>query len=131
MKESTELEIIYLLNIFATVPSLIGSGLVSYFSFQKRSLNISIKLILALSISDFFYSAVNIISAFDTTPEGLVCKIEGLYRLFFRNFSMCIAIAIAILHHQIITASQSLNRKRFLIGSIFFGLLVSTIISAR
>ena len=131
MEENTELKIIYFLNIFATVPSLIGSGLVSYISFKKRSLNISIKLILALSTSDFFYSAVNLISAFETSPKGLLCQIEGFYRLFFRNFSMCIAIAIAILHYQIITASPSLNRKRFLIEAVFFGLLISTIIAAR
>ena len=131
MSENTQLTIIYFLNILATVPSLIGSGIVSYHSFKKRSLSISIKLILALSTSDFFYSAVNLISAFETNPQGLLCQFEGFFRIFFRNISMCVAIAIAILHYKIITASVDFNRKRFLTGTIFAGVLVSLIIASR
>ena len=66
MDESTAPDdvLMHVLNLIATVPSLIGSAIMVYFCSKHISTSISIRIILPLAIADFFYSISNLMVVF-------------------------------------------------------------------
>ena len=119
------------LNLLASTLSLVGTALVAYICFQKRALNVSINFIMVLSISDFFYSIANIISAFRPSQGSIGCAVEGFFREFFIKFSVCIATSIAIFHYKTIAADANFQKMRFLIISLIIGAMISLTIACR
>ena len=115
MNETLERDnfILQILNLVATILSLIGSLVMTYYCFKNRDLSISIKLILALAVSDFLFSAGNFMAVFSPTPDSATCQVEGFFREFFPKLSVCIATSIAILHYKIIEANPNFNKNRF------------------
>ena len=120
-----------ILNLVITIPSILGSLLMSYFCLKSVSVNTSIKLILALGTSDFFYSANNLTFLLNYTEEDPLCKIEGFLREMFFKLSICTATSIAILHYKLINVNPQFNRDRFVLKSILIGFILSLGVSLR
>ena len=114
-----------ILNLVATIPSLIGTLLMAYFCFKNRSANISVNLILALAICDFMYSMSNLMSVFGSEPESVACMIEAFSRGFFVKLSVCLVTSIAILHYKILKSEPGFNKNKFLLQAITISILIS------
>ena len=123
--------LLQILNLIATILSFIRTIVMSYYCIINLSTNSSIKLILALALSDFFYTVSNVMMPFDIDDGSTECVIEGLIRDFFFKFSMCLAVAIAIFHYKIITAKTPFDKTPFIVKSILASLLISLIITLR
>ena len=119
------------LNLVATIPSLIGTLLMSYFCFKNRSANILVNLILALAICDFMYSASNLMSVFGSELESAACVIEAFSREFFSKLSVCLVTSIAILHYKILESAPGFNKNKFLLQAIAADILLSSANSLR
>ena len=118
-------DIMQILNLIATVPSLIGTFLMSYMCLKSISNNTSIKLILGLGISDFVYSLCNLMGIIGYDQGTLACTLEGVFREFSVKLSICFATSIGVLHYKIIEASPDFNKTRFLITHFSIGLIIS------
>ena len=113
------------LNLLATIPSIIGSFLMSYFCLKSVSTNTSIKLLLALGLSDFFYSVNNLTSIFGPTQGSGLCNLQALFRSSFALLSVWIASSIAVLHYKLIRGDPNFRRTRFIVLAILSGICVS------
>ena len=126
-----DLALMQILNLVATVPSLIATLWMIYFCFKGLSANISMKLIFPLAISDFVYSTVNLMPLLQSTPDSSLCDIEGVFRNLSSNFSICLAPSIALLHYHIIKMDPGFNKTKFLTFCIVGGALASLSLALR
>jgi len=109
-------EFLYGLDLVVTTFSIFGSLFMLFLCLRmRRSLTLSLKFILAISIADFFYSLANVISNFEVVPytTGL-CLFEAVIRhcsfLLSIFFSTCTAVA---------SYKASFPNKKFDQGSFF------------
>ena len=113
------------LNLIATIPSIIGTLLMSYFCFRNMNNNTFMKFLFSLAISDLIYSLSNLMSAFDPADVSALCEVEGIMREFSSKLSIWIATSIAIFHCKVVKVRSDFNEKRFLVASLIFGGLIS------
>ena len=123
--------LLQILNLISTIPSIIGSLLVFYFCQKSISQNTSIKLILALSISDFFYSISNLMIAFKYSEDNPACQIEAILRSVSVRMAIWIASSISIFHYKMIKADPDFNKDRFVSLALGSGLIVSLLAALR
>lgn len=119
------------LNYISTVPSLLGTLFMCYSSFKSRQANAAIKLILALGISDFFFSVSNLMSGFKPTEGDVACDIEGIMRDFFSKLSVCIATSIGLLHYKISVVGPNFHRGRLVFICLVSSIIVSFVFASR
>ena len=119
------------LNLIATIPSIIGASLMTYYSIRNLSANAFVKLILLLALSDLFYSISNVMSLLQSPEGSIACITEGVLRMFTKNFSICVASSIALLHYHVIKMDLTFKKSRFLVISIVSGALLSLIFALR
>lgn len=118
-----------ILNLFATIPSLITGLLMIYYCYKSMHIDSSIKLILILAISDFLYSVCNLMTIFDYSADSPACGVETFIRFFSSKFSACIVTSIALFHRQAIKMFPKFRSTRFLIISLTVSLIIGLIIS--
>ena len=114
--------VMQILNLVASVPSIIGTLIMIYHTSTTLTSKISTKLIFALAISDLVYSVANLLAIFKLTKGSVGCDVEAILREFSSKFSIWIVSAIALLHYQVLKMSPKFNKMRFLIISILGGL---------
>ena len=124
-------ELLQILNLIATVPSIIGSLIMFYFCLRSISQNTSIKLILALAISDFFYSANNLMTVLNSPEDSVACKVEAFSKGLFLQLTIWIATSISILHYKLIAADPNFKRSRFVFICIMSGVVISLTLALR
>lgn len=73
---------------------------------------VTLKLILCLTAADFFFSAVNVMTVFDTS-EGVLCSLEGLIRETSLIYSMFYASSIAILTYKSFVHGKNFNTEAY------------------
>ena len=96
---SDDTRALWICNCIATTLSILGSIWTCYYCLKIRSSgNITLKLIIAITMSDFLYTIANFMSIFQTGSDTFFCKLEAPIRevslrltLFF---STCLAILI-------------------------------------
>ena len=133
MSDSTsqDLTLMQILNLVATIPSLMATLWMIYFCSKSLSANISMKLIFPLAISDFIYSIVNLMAVLQSTAGSSLCDTEAIFRNFSSNFSISLATSIALLHYHIIKMDPSFNKTRFVILCIVGAALASFSLALR
>ena len=131
MSDNTSETLLHVFNTLVTLPSLVGTFLMTYYCFRSRKTNTTVKLLLTLAISDFIYSFSNLMSVMGSLPGSTACNVEGILRDFSSKLSICTVMAIALLHYKVIESSPAFNRHSFLICSTLGGILVSLCFSLR
>ena len=129
--DDTNGELLQILNLIATVPSILGSFIMFCFCLRSISQNTSVKLILALAISDFFYSANNLMTVLKSPEDSVACKIEAFSKGFFLQLTIWIATSISILHYKLLAADPNFRRNRFVFISIASGVIISLTLALR
>ena len=119
------------LNLVATIPSLIATMWMIYFCFRGLSANISMKLIFPLAVSDFVFAIVNMMAVLQSTDGSLLCETEAILRNLSSNFSVGIAASIAILHYHIIRMDPTFRKISFVTCCIVGTALASIIFVLR
>ena len=120
-----------ILNLIATIPSLVATVWMIYFCFRGLSANISMKLLFPLAISDFIYSIVNLMAVLQSTAGSLLCDTEAILRNISSEFSICIAASIAMLHYHIIRMDSGFNKTKFVTLCIVGGVVTSSSLALR
>ena len=120
-----------IINLFITVPSLIGSFLVCRYCLRGISTNTVNKLILSLALSDFFYSLTNLAILLNYSEDSSGCTLEALSRNFFFGLAIWIATSISVLHYKIVKSEAGFKGSRFVAVSVISGVIVSLILSLR
>ena len=119
------------LNLIVTIPSIMGSLLMSFHCFKARSTNFTMNMILAIGLSDLMFSFSNLLPLFDESSTSTSCNVEGVMRVFSASQSMFWAFSIAVLHYKIIYEGQEFNKWRFFKGGLVVGPLLSLMIGLR
>lgn len=129
---STHIELLMQsLNLIVTVPSLIGTTLMIYFSAKSSKINTPNRLIVFLAISDFMYSFTNAFLIINWSEQSPLCLVEGVFRKFTVSMSGYIVCLIAILHYYIIKRDETFNETRFIFTSITILSVLASAIALR
>ena len=112
------------LDLVVTIPSIIGSLIMSYFCFKARPTNLTINMILAIGLSDLLFSCCNLLPLFDQQTTSTLCNIEGALRMFSATQSMFWSFTIATFHYKVISEGQDFNKGRFFRAAFAIGLLI-------
>ena len=126
-----DLALMQILNLIATIPSLMATVWMIYFCFKGLSANTPMKLILTLAISDFIYAVVNLMALLQSTTGSMLCDTEAIFRNLSSNFSVCIAASIALLHYHILKMDPDFNKIRFVTYCIVISALASVAFALR
>jgi len=85
------------LNISLSIVSFASSLMMTIYCIKNlRHGQRETQLVLGIAFSDLVYSFSNILSIINGTNTGTLCKVEGLIRQWFFNFSLLFVVAIAI-----------------------------------
>ena len=114
-----------ILNLVASVPSLIAALVMFYLCLKKYILQYIHKLIFALAIADIIYSSSNIMTVFRYPADGILCKLEASARYFSSGLILWLATSISVLHYKIITQLQTFRKTRFIVVSLTLGVLLN------
>jgi len=118
--------ILFPLDLAVTILSLLGSSLTCYFCLRipSHSKTISVKFIIALSISDFFYSIANVLSNFETEKTLDLCAIEAWVRQSAYVLSIFFSACIAIISYKSSLPESLFNSNKFFMLTTLLGPLV-------
>lgn len=107
-------------NIVVTIPSLLGSSAMIYFTLKaisSKPRKICNKIILCIAISDFLVSITNALSLFEPLTEvSTLCKIEGFLRIWSYRPTLFFVASLSIL----CVKGNIVNQSRFLCCMLTF-----------
>jgi len=107
-------ELLYPLDWIATILSLLGSLIMGCLTLRLPPPHTtSTKLILAISIADFFYSLSNVISAYETPESDVMCYFEAILRHSSYMSSVCFACCVAIVSYKSFLPETNFNPQSF------------------
>ena len=114
---------LYNINLVATGLSLVASLLMIYACLRSGKIRIvSFKLLLAIVLSDLGFSLSNLLSAFETQSNGVLCHIEAFLRQFTYLLSMYFVTVTSILCYKC-TTHPNFDQNRFFLRVVAFGCL--------
>jgi len=121
---------LWICNCVATGLSILGTLWTCYYCLKIRSSgNVTLKLIIAITIADLLYTVANFISIFQTSSDTLLCKIEAPIREISLRltlyFSTCLSILIYKSSKFGIDFDQDLFFKRISIALLVIFLYLS------
>ena len=116
-------------HLIVTCLSLIGSFLMAYYCLRIRWKNVALKLIIALAISDFLFSASNLITMFGDPTGRTLCTVEAVLRSFFYVQTIFWASSTAILCYKVTKYNTSFNQGYFFKLSISLSILICGLIT--
>lgn len=122
------------LNFIAVGLSFLGSLYIIYHCFKtKASLPASSKFILAIAITDFFYSVSNLMSGFQSKaenqkPEQIApfCQWEAIIRFSSFKLTLLYATCIAISCYKSSQIGKRFDQDQFFRKSLIAGVVVLT-----
>jgi len=120
---------LWTINLVATVLSLLGSLLMAFLCTRVPDPKpVSLKLVLAIAISDFCYSIANFLSVFENHVEGPLCKTEAFIRGFFFLLSVFWATCTAILCYKTSTPEKRFDQNLFFKYACYTGISICLIL---
>jgi len=114
---------LWYINGFATILSLFGSLFMVWSCLKTPApRSVSLKLILALALSDLIYSVSNIMSQFDDVDSvDLFCIIESVFRMNGYLLSIYFTTTIAVLCYKTSKYGIAFNQERFFRIAVVIG----------
>jgi len=120
-------DFLYILDIIATGLSFFGSIIICFLCLRMPSpLAVSFKFILAISISDFFYSIANIMSFFETPQTRTLCYLEATMRHSSFILSLFFTTCLAIVSYKAL--KPQFNQRKCFIRAVFIGPLLCVLV---
>ena len=117
---------LYIVNEVVSLFSLLGSFLMAFFIIRNKEKTIILYFILAIAVSDFFYSISNLLSILETKTSSHLCHLEAFTRQFFFALSIMMTSSISILCYRLIIQNKSAKQYSF----FWVVMLISIIFSA-
>ena len=124
-KDIPNAQLLYKINLASSSLSLIASSLMTYHGLKTKNKSITLKLILAIAISDLIYSITNILTAFENEENNEICHLDAFLRQFSVTSSIFWVTCTAIICYKSSKPSLSFNQNRFFTRAIFIGASVS------
>jgi len=115
----------WLINIFTTILSILGSIWTTYFCLKLRSSqNYSMKLILAITIADFVYSIINFISIFENNTWDKACAVQSLLREWSLQMTLFFSTCLALLCYKCAKYGSRYDQALFFRKCVIIGIFI-------
>ena len=124
---------LFVLDLAISFISFIASLLMCIYCIRTMSTkSASLKLILAIAISDFVFSISNIMSAFeDSQKMTTLCYIEAVLRVSSFILSIFFTTCIGILCYQACSFSNTFNQRTFFKAALAIAFTITALYVAR
>jgi len=121
-------DLLYKLNLVSTGLSLAGSTTMISLCFKTKNKTVAWKLIIAIALSDFFYSISNLMSVFENDDNGLFCHTEAFIRKFSYIYSIFWVTCTAILCYKTSKLFNYFDQQKFFNRAAVTGFLICSLI---
>jgi len=121
---------LYPLDLTMTFLSLAGSVLMLYFCLRMPSpRTLSVKLILTISIADFFYTIGNVLSNFERESTRTLCAVEAIMRQSSFILSIFFSTCTAIASYKASSPTKNFNQTKFFFTTVIIGPIICIFMS--
>jgi len=120
--------VLFFTDLAATSLSLFGSLFMCYHCIKASAASISIKLIFALAIADFFYSIANLMAKFEEVTDNIFCQTEAIMRGMSLFLSIFFATSTALVCYRPILTRDNSIKSLFFCKVVGLGLGISLIL---